>query len=200
MTDVPVLEVVYDYICPWCYLGAAHAERLHTEFGVKLRWTLFPLHPEIPTDGMLLAELFRGRAYDVEAMNDRLQAAADQVGLPIVRRARISNSRRAQELQKWAESLGRGNAFRHAVFHAYFVGGKDIFALDELEAIAEAAGLPRADVQTILQQGRFADEVDGDWLRTRQLAITAVPFYLYGEEVLVGFRPYEDFVKLLGKT
>jgi predicted DsbA family dithiol-disulfide isomerase len=39
--------------------------------------------------------------------------------------------------------------------------------------------------------------VDEDWLRARQMGVTVVPFYLYGEEPLVGFRPYEDFLKLV---
>jgi hypothetical protein len=28
-------------------------------------------------------------------------------------------------------------------------------------------------------------------------ALSVVPFYLYGEEPLVGFRPYEDILKLV---
>ena len=31
----------------------------------------------------------------------------------------------------------------------------------------------------------------------RQMGVTVIPFYLYGEEPLVGFRPYEDFLKLV---
>jgi predicted DsbA family dithiol-disulfide isomerase len=54
-------------------------------------------------------------------------------------------------------------------------------------------------VRTVLEQRLFANAVDADWLRAREFAITAVPFYLYGEEPLVGYRPYEDFVKLIGK-
>jgi predicted DsbA family dithiol-disulfide isomerase len=199
MNEPLVLEVFFDYICPWCYLGSANTDRLRRELEVEMRWTLFPLHPEIPEEGMELADLFRGSFFDIEAMQDRLQEAAGQVGLPIVRRSRISNSRRAQELDKWAGSLGRGDAFRRAVFHGYFAEGRDIARISELEDIAFLAGLPGNEVRAVLGEGRFAGDVDADWMRARQLAITAVPFYLYGEKPLVGFRPYEDFLSLLGK-
>lgn len=199
MTEPLVLEVFFDYICPWCYLGSANTDRLQRELEIEMRWTLFPLHPEIPDEGMELADLFRGSLFDIEGMQNRLQEAADQVGLPIVRRSRICNSRRAQELDKWAGSLGMGDALRKALFHGYFAEGRDIARIAELEDIVFSAGLPKDEVRSVLDERRFAGEVDADWLRARQMAITAVPFYLYGEKPLVGFRPYEDFLSLLGK-
>jgi predicted DsbA family dithiol-disulfide isomerase len=191
------LEVFYDYICPWCYLGTLNTERLVREYGIELRWTLFPLHPEIPVEGMELADLFPGRP--LGAMKGKLKEAAAAAGLPLARRSRISSSRRAQELEKWAVSLGKGDEFRGAAFRVYFADGRDIALIPVLEEIAEAAGLERGEVRTVLEQRLFANAVDADWLRAREFAITAVPFYLYGEEPLVGYRPYEDFVKLIGK-
>ena len=192
-----LLEVFYDYNCPWCYLGTANTDRLRRERDIAFRWTLFPLHPEVPVEGMDLAELFRGRNEQLEASKGRLRDAAAATGLPLARRNRISNSRRAQELEKWAVALGKGDDFRRQAFHAYFAEGKDIAQLPVLEEIAEAVGLPPDEVWDVLAVGLFAAAVDGDWLRARQMGVTVVPFYLYGEEPLVGYRPYEDFLRLL---
>ena len=172
-------------------------DRLQREYGVDLRWTVFPLHPEISEEGMELSDLFRGRNFDVEAMQQRLAIVADEVGLPLVRRTRIASSRRAQELGKWAETMGKGDQFRRCMYHAYFAEGRNIAILPELEIIAEAAGLPKDEVYDILAQSLFAEAVDADWARARELAVTAVPFHLFGEKTLVGFHPYEDFVKLV---
>lgn len=158
---------------------------------------MFPLHPEIPEEGQELSDLFRGRNFDIEAMQQRLAAVAGELGLPVARRTRISNSRRAQELGKWAESMGKGDEFRHCTYHAYFAEGRNIALLPELEAIAEAAGLPKDAVFDILAQNLFAGAVDADWARARELVVTAVPFHLFGERILVGFHPYEDYVKLV---
>ena len=97
-----LLEVFYDYNCPWCYLGTANTNRLRRERDIEFRWTLFPLHPEVPVEGLDLAELFRGRTEQLEESKGRLRDAAAATGLPLARRNRINNSRRAQELEKWA--------------------------------------------------------------------------------------------------
>jgi predicted DsbA family dithiol-disulfide isomerase len=197
MGEQKLLEVFYDYNCPWCYLGTANTDRLRREREIAFRWTLFPLHPEVPTEGMYLAELFRGRTDHLEASKGRLRDAAAATGLPLARRNRISNSRRAQELEKWAIALGKGDDFRRRTFHAYFAEGKDIAQLQVLEEIAAAVGLPPDEVWDVLAMGQFAEAVDGDWLRARQIGVTAVPLYLYGEETLAGYRPYEDFLRLI---
>jgi len=192
-----VLEVFYDYICPWCYLGTANTDRLQKEYGIRIRWTLFPLHPKIPEDGVDLVDLFPNRP--LGAMKGKLKEAAVQAGLPIARRSRISNSRRAQELEKWAVSQGKGERFRTTTFRIYFAEGRDIARIPVLEEIAHEAGLDDEQVRRVLENGFFAHEVDADWLRARQMGISAVPFYLYGEEPLVGYQPYEDFLKLIGR-
>jgi predicted DsbA family dithiol-disulfide isomerase len=172
-------------------------DRLLKEFHVNVRWTVFPLHPEIPEEGMELADLFRGSGFDIEAMMVRVMNVAEELELPLGERTLVSNSRRAQELGKWAESLGMGDAFRREVFHAYFAEGRNIAQPEELLRIAFDAGLPGEHVAGILERREFAAQVDADWSRAMQLSVTAVPFYLYGEKPLVGFRPYDDFVKLL---
>jgi predicted DsbA family dithiol-disulfide isomerase len=192
-----LIEVFYDYNCPWCYLGTANTDRLRRERGIAIRYTLFPLHPEVPVEGMELAELFRGRTGQLEESKGRLKEAAAATGLPLARRDRISNTRRAQELEKWAVAMGKGDDFRRQAFHAYFAEGKDIAQLPVLEEIVAAVGLPADDVWEVLTVGLFAAVVDEDWLRAREMGVTVVPFYLYGEEALVGFRPYEDFIKLV---
>jgi predicted DsbA family dithiol-disulfide isomerase len=192
-----LIEVFYDYNCPWCYLGTANTDRLRREREIAFRWTLFPLHPQGPVEGMDLADLYRGRSEQLEASKGRLRDAAAASGLPLARRNRISNSRRAQELEKWAAALGKGDEYRRQTFHAYFAEGKDIAQLPVLEEIAAAVGLHPEEVWDVLAVGLFGAAVDEDWMRARQMGVTVVPFYLYGEEPLVGFRPYEDFLKLV---
>jgi len=158
---------------------------------VTLRHTVFALHPETPEAGMELSELFAGRGYDLGAISARLQAVATEVGLPLKVNTRTYNSRRAQELGKWSESEGKGEAFRAAVYHAYFVAGRDISQTDELTAIVADIGLPADAAQHILRDRTFAGAVDADWRRAGELGITAVPTLRYQERLLVGFTPYE---------
>jgi predicted DsbA family dithiol-disulfide isomerase len=199
MSTTPVVEVFFDYVCPWCYLGTMRTERLQREYGVKLRWTVFPLHPETPEEGMELSELFAGREAEIADMQARLTELASAEGLPLVTRSRTYNSRRAQELGKWAEAQGAGDLFRRAVYSAYFVEGKNIARVDELVQIAESVGLPPEEARAVLASRSFAAAVDADWQRATGLRITAVPTHLCGDKRLAGFSSYDEFVRLIGK-
>jgi predicted DsbA family dithiol-disulfide isomerase len=176
-------------------------DRIEKEYGITIRWTVFPLHPEIPEQGMELSALFPNRKQGAEpAGKGRIRSAAEELGLSLgEKRTTVSNSRRAQELGKWAEAMGKGDLFRRGVFHAYFVDGRNIALIPVLEEVSRAAGLPAEQVSTVLENPRFAEAVDADWQRAREFGIMAVPFFLFAEEVLAGFRPFEDFMKLLGK-
>lgn len=174
-------------------------DRLQREYGVELRWTVFPLHPETPEEGMELAELFPVGEEQFRVMRERVQRVAAVEGLPLGERSRTYNSRRAQELGKWAEAQGRGEAFRQAIYRAYFVEGRNIARVGELVALAEAMGLPGPAAREVLAAGSFAGAVAADWQRARELGITAVPTHLCGGKKLVGFTAYEDFVRLVGR-
>lgn len=173
--------------------------RLKQEYGVEFRWTVFPLHPETPLAGLELSELFAGREADIAAMQSRLADEAVKEGLPLSLRTRTYNSRLAQELGKWAESRGKGESFRSAVYHAYFVDGSNIALTDELLRIAAAINLPAEEAASVLATRSFSAAVDADWQRCMEMRITSVPCHIYGSRKLSGFSSYENFERLIGK-
>lgn len=175
-------------------------DRLQKEYGVQLRWSVFPLHPETPPEGRELTDLFAGREAMIRDMQARLLQVAKTEGLPLTVRSRTYNSRNAQELGKWAEQRGRGDQFRQAVYRAYFVDGVNIAMVDELVQIAAAAGLSPDEAQTVLAERTFAETVDADWNRAMDMRITAVPTHLYQGRRLTGFAGYDDFVQLIGES
>jgi predicted DsbA family dithiol-disulfide isomerase len=174
-------------------------DRIQREYGIELRWTVFPLHPETPVEGRELSELFAGRGAEIEAMQARLVTVAATEGLPLAMRTRTYNSRLAQELGKWAGSRGRGDPFRSAVYRAYFVNGINIALIDDLVRIAGSVGLAEDEAREVLSERSFAAAVDGDWQRAGELRISAVPTHLCDGRRLAGFGSYDDFVRLIGK-
>lgn len=200
MNHNPKLEVFFDYVCPWCYLNTVSIDRVQKEYGIVVDWKAFSLYPEIPEQGIELSELFPGQKADSARGKDRLRSAAEELDLPLVEnRKTVSNSRRAHELGKWAESMGKGDLFRKAVFHAYFIEGRNIARFEELENIAISAGLPVDQVSLVLDKGLFAKSVDSDWNMSEKLGIVGVPFVIYGEGALAGFHSFENYLKLLKK-
>lgn len=171
-------------------------EQLYREFDLQLRWTVFPLHPETPTEGRELSDLFAGRM-DVPKVMADLKNLAASLGLPFATRTHTYNSRHAQELGKWAEQQGKGDAFRAAVYSAYFAEGRNIAKPDELIAICERLALSVPDAVQVLESGRFSTSVDADWERARSVGISSVPTHAYKNCVLVGFQEYPAFQQLI---
>jgi predicted DsbA family dithiol-disulfide isomerase len=97
-----------------------------------------------------LDELFAGRGIDIPAVLEHLKRVAAECGLPFGARDKTFNSRKAQELSKWAESLGRGEDFHMAAFRAYFVDGLNIAKIPVLTGLVEALNLDGAEAERVL--------------------------------------------------
>ena len=134
---------------------------------------------------------------DVNDMMRRLKKTAADLGLPFGEREKTYNSRLAQELGLWAESMNAGDAFHAAAFRAYFAHGKNIGKMPVLLDLAESVALPREEAETVLATRAFKSAVDEDWLLSRDKAITAVPTFVVNQERLVGAQPYEKIEDLM---
>jgi predicted DsbA family dithiol-disulfide isomerase len=172
------------------------AEQLRLEFDLELRWTVFPLHPETPEQGQTLDQLFVGKI-DVPSVLIRLKQVANSLDLPFGIRTHTYNSRRAQELGKWAEQQGRGDAYRSSVYQAYFVDGRNIAKPTELVAIVSALGLSVGEALQVLNEETFASAVDADWQRSRKLGVSSVPTHRYENRTLIGFQEPAAFRHLI---
>ena len=170
---------------------------MRKNFEIEIQWRAFPLHPDTPEEGLTLEELFAGRNVNIDQMMLRLKKVADELGLPLGKRAKTYNSRRAQELAKWAECKNRGDEFHDAVFRAYFVDGKNIAKIDELAGLAQTVGLSPDEAKIALQSGSFREAVDADWIRSHQMGITAVPTFVVDRQSVVGAQPYEVLEQFL---
>ena len=176
-------------------------DRLRRNYCIEIRWTAFPLHPETPEQGQTLEELFAGRSFDVKAAMLKIKQVVDQVGLQMAERTKTYNSRLAQELAKWAESRGKGDQYHQAVFQAYYVSGSNIGIVDVLASIAESVGLSGKVARSVLEERMYRSSVDADWIRSRELGVTAVPTFVMNRQSIVGAQPYEvleDFIKTGG--
>ena len=170
---------------------------MRKNYEIGIQWRAFPLHPEIPEEGLTLEELFAGRSVDMDAMRLRLKKVAEELGLPLGNRKMTFNSRLAQELAKWAETQGKGDEFHEAVFRAYFVEGRNIGKVDELADLAKSVGLSEQEAKKVLQLRTFRKAVDSDWSQARAMGISAVPTFVLNNGTVVGAQPYEVLEQFL---
>jgi predicted DsbA family dithiol-disulfide isomerase len=172
-------------------------ERLKREHGVRIEWVHFPLHPDTPQEGRTLEELFAGRGYDIPAMQAKMRARMAAEGLPYGERKMTYNSRLAQELGKWADSMPGGEAIHDALFRAYFVDGRNIGDPDVLLDVARSVGLDETAAREVLAQRTHEAAVDADWDKARRYGITGVPTFVAEGCAVVGAQPYEALEQLV---
>jgi len=164
---------------------------------VKVQYIHFPLHPDTPTEGRSLQDLFAGRGYDIVKMQAQMRARMTAEGLPYGDRTMTYNSRLAQELGKWADTQPGGDAIHDALFRAYFVDGRNIGDPDVLADVAASVGLPRDQATEVIQTRSWQSAVDADWQLSRQYGVTGVPTFVAGQRGLVGAQPYEQLEQLV---
>jgi predicted DsbA family dithiol-disulfide isomerase len=172
-------------------------ERLRKNYPVRVEWVHFPLHPDTPQQGRSLEEMFAGRGYDITKMQAQMSARMAAEGLPYGQRTMTYNSRLAQELGKWADSMPGGAAIHDAVFRAYFVDGRNIGDIDELVKIAEGVGLPGDQAREVLRSRGYKAAIDADWAKSREYGVTGVPTFVAGGRGVVGAQPYEALEELV---
>ena len=164
-------------------------EKLKQDFEIETVLVHFPLHPETPSEGRSMAEMYAGRGVDPEAMYTRMKRLMDAEGLPYGRRTHTYNSRLAQELGKWADTQPGGEAIHGALYRAYFVDARNIGDPDILVDIAASVGLSAELAREVLAERRFKDAVDADWAKSQQYGVTGVPTFVAGGYGVVGAQP-----------
>lgn len=192
--DTTQLTVFSDYVCPWCYLASAVVTQLEATRDISVRWSPFPLHPDTPEDGLLLSS-FLGP--NLDAVHERLYALMDGLGLEHCDRQKTYNSRLAQELGMWADTLENGKALHAELFRTYFVRGENLARQAVLLDAVERAGLDRGEAEAVLAERRFSPAVDQAWQQAWQMQITGVPSFVAGRYVTSGYHPLEELSKFI---
>jgi len=175
-------------------------EKLKRNFNVDVKLVHFPLHPDTPPEGRLMADYYASRGMDPQVAYERMKRRMDAEGLPYGKRTHTYNSRLAQELGKWAETQEGGEALHDALYRAYFVDSRNIGDPEVLLDIVGSVGLSVDAAREVLEQRTFSDAVDADWQKAARYGVTGVPTFVAGGYGVVGAQPYEVLEGLIQKA
>ena len=191
------LEVFTDYVCPWCYLGDARIKKIKNEFRVDIQLIHFPLHPETPTEGRTLIELFGSNQEDIDQKNERMKELMILENLPYKNRTHTYNSRLAQEIGAWAQSIDNETSIHDNFFEAYFVQGLNVGLESVILDVVSKSGLNPEEARKVIKNRLFMKNIDDDWNKSRNYGVTGVPTYVYQKQSMVGAQPHENLVEFL---
>ncbi|TWB40472.1 DsbA family oxidoreductase [Nitrospirillum pindoramense] len=185
-----LIEIVADFVCPWCYIGKRRLERALAQRPTsqpEVRWMPFQLDPDTPPGGIdrtidLLAKF--GSAERIRQVNALLEqtAAAEGLSLNLDRIRRTPNTLDAHRLMRHADANGRGGQameLASALQAAFFRDGRDIGDRAVLAAIAGESGLDADAAAAFLESDADRDTLRQSLASIRQLGIQAVPCFIF---------------------
>ena len=204
------IDFVSDVSCPWCVVGLKSLEaalaRVGNEVSAEVHFQPFELNPQMGPEGQdiveHIAQKYGSSAADIGRSQEGLRARGEALGFhfDFQRRGRIYNTFDAHRLLHWAESEGKQQALKHALFTAYFTEGRDPSNHDELVKVAGSVGLDEARARQILVSDEFAREVREREKFYAGLGIHAVPSVIINDRHLIqGGQPPEVFEQALRK-
>lgn len=207
LTGRVLLEVHFDVVCPWCWLGH---RRLHDAIGasglaerIELRWRSFQLDPRATREPQDLATAVDAK-YGTGAhtvMARRLGELGREAGLEFrferaVRVTSFDAHRLVQEVQR--AHPGSTGELIERLFRAYFTEGADISDPSTLLELAGEVGLPEEWTVPVLGSEAGAEAVRADIDRGADVGITGVPAVTYnGATVIPGAQDTETVALVL---
>lgn len=194
---MPIIEIVSDFVCPWCYIGtrrlAAAIELVRREipdFDCEKRWRPFFLNPNTPPEGepylpFLIAKF--GSRERVEALFEHVRAAGLAYGLDYAfeKIALRANTLDAHRLVAWAQAQGSAEPLVERIFLAQFRHGEYIGDRGVLTRLAAEAGFDAAAVAAFLASGEAEGEVRALEGEVRAAGIAMVPTFIVDRRQIV---------------
>jgi predicted DsbA family dithiol-disulfide isomerase len=200
------VEVVFDLVCPWCFLGVRRLQRAlanRPDIAADLAWRPFLLNPDMPSAGMPRADYLL-RKFGAEERARRLHATitelgrAEGVAFRFERIRRMPSSLDAHRLVRWAAAQASADALVIALFEAFFVDGADLGDTAVLAGLAAHQGFDGPEVRRFLSGGTETDAVHAENLRAHRLGINGVPCFVVAERhAIAGAQEPEVIERLL---
>jgi len=202
------IDFVSDVSCPWCVIGLKSLETalksLKGEIAADLHFQPFELNPQMSADGQdiveHIAQKYGSTPTDIERNRENIRARGAELGFEfnMQKRGRIYNTFDAHRLLHWAETAGKQEALKSALFSAYFTEGRNPSDHAVLLDVAQKVGLDAKRAAEILKSDEFAAEVRAREKFYADRGIRAVPSVIINDQHLIqGGQPAEIFERAL---
>lgn len=202
------IEIWSDFVCPFCYMGKRRFEEALRQFehrdAFEVVFRSFELDPNSRRDVSInlvdhLAEKYNITKAAAQANIENVTMQAKMMGLEYhMEEAIQTNTFDAHRLTHYAKTLNLMDEITERLMKAHFTEGLNIGDQDVLMTLSEEVGLNGKEVQKVLSQGQFGEEVRRDQQRARELGIRSVPNFLIDGRISVsGAQPIRVFLQAL---
>lgn len=187
------LEVVFDTVCPWCFIGKRRLEQALAErprLKATPRWHAFLLNPEMPPEG-IDRSAYLVKKFGSEARVRRIYGAIAEAGHSVEiefafdRIRRTPNSINSHRLIRFADRAGRAEETVEALFRAFFVAARDIGEIEVLLEVGHELGLGGPELESYLASDQDVAAIYEENARAHRLGINGVPSYVFNNRMII---------------
>ena len=180
------IDVIFDTVCPWCYIGKKRLEAAIAEHGgdgIEIHWNAFLLNPDIPPEGMERRAYLRAK-FGGESRAQRVYSAIARAGASAGIDFNFDdidwtpNSIESHRLVRYAQQFGKGAEIVERIFQSYFLEGRDIGKRSVLIDVADQVGLETDKARAYLQDAASVQSILDHNARAHRLGISGVPAFI----------------------
>lgn len=205
------IEIWYDLVCPWCYLGKRRFEHALADFDhrdqVRVVHRAFQLDPTAP----------QGETFDqVEQITKKhgisvQQFKAQQAKVVELGRVegleynfdggRAGNTFDAHRLIRLGLERGLQDVVIERFFRAHFTEQRSLFDVDSLVALSVEAGLDADEARKVLAEQAYTQAIKDDVQQAQEYGANGVPFFVIDDRYgISGAQPRRTFVDALSRA
>ena len=198
MSEPLRVDVVFDFVCPWCYIGKRRLEAALEVWKADhsgdpepvVRWLPFQLNPDIPAGGMSRLEHVEAK-HGAAGPDPEKQAHVAALGRRLGLKFELDkitvqpNTLDAHRLSGCAGRQGRQDEMVEALFKAFFMQGISLNDHEALAGLATTVGFDWAQVEAYLASATDVQAVERLELEARTAGIDIVPFFVFNGKVTV---------------
>jgi len=204
-TNFPLhIEVVSDYVCPWCYVGKRRLESAiaqRPDLDIAVSWRPFQLSPDMPRSGRKRLEHYQQifGAERAQTIMDSMKDTGRDEGITFGSSsdAMSPNTLSAHVLMLWARENPDidANALVEKLFSAHHVACENIGDHAVLARIAGEVGMDAAQVRQDLAAGKDEDRAQQLMQESAARGVSGVPFFIInGRYGVSGAQPADAFL------
>ncbi|MGZ5618278.1 MAG: DsbA family oxidoreductase [Usitatibacter sp.] len=198
MSEPLRVDVVFDFVCPWCYIGKRRLEAALEVWKAEhpgdpepvVRWLPFQLNPDIPAGGIPRREhmeLKHGPAGPSAEKQEHVADLGRRLGLAFeLDRITVQpNTLDAHRLSGCAQRQGWQDEMVEALFRAFFMQGISLNDREALTGLAATVGFDWSQVAAYLASTTDVQAVERLELEARTAGIDIVPFFVFNGKITV---------------
>ena len=187
------IDIIFDAICPWCYIGKRRLEQAvasRPDIKVTMAWRPFLLNPEMPPEG-IDRQTYLSRKFGSQARAQRIFGSLADAGQSVEidfafeRIGHTPNTVDCHRLVRFAARSGKADAAVEALFLDYFVNGRNIGDAAVLLKIAAGLGLDMEALGGLLAGDHDTARIYEENAWVHRFGINGVPSFLFNGQMII---------------